>query len=200
MSPTPSRGTRGSRYIDERRAEPGVEIGIGELNDGDDPSVDLLAKKGLAERLDVSHDLLRRLVATSQDVYFFDVAVAGDDPRGLDSSMRQILSWSAIRSISDQRTVKKGGRGYTPHFLFRVREPSRLRPCWKAVIGNVGQPRSVIRLPGLWRAKSGAFDMLKVPRQDLPGKAVRPASDVGLVPRRPSTPAERIVNIGTQRR
>ena len=72
-------------HIDERRAEPRVEIGIGELNDGDDPSVDLLAKKGLAERLDVSHDLLGRLVATSQDVYFFDVAVAGDDPRGLDS-------------------------------------------------------------------------------------------------------------------
>ena len=86
MSPTPRRGSlEDLAYIDERRAEPGVEIGIGELNDGDDPPVDLLAKKGLAERLDVSHDLLRRLVATSQDVYFFDVAAAGDDPRGLDS-------------------------------------------------------------------------------------------------------------------
>ena len=115
VTDTSARGLEDLAYIDERRAEPGVEIGIGELNDGDDPSVDLLAKKGLAERLDVSHDLLGRLVATSQDVYFFDVAVAGDDPRGLDSVDATILSWSAIRSISDQRTVKKGGLlGYAP--------------------------------------------------------------------------------------
>ena len=118
MSPTPRRGSlEDLAYIDERRAEPGVEIGIGELNDGDDPPVDLLAKKGLAERLDVSHDLLWEACCDEPGRVFLRCGRRRRRSRGLDSSMRQILSWSAIRSISDQRTVKKGGLlGYTPHF------------------------------------------------------------------------------------
>ena len=79
------RAIEGLTDVDESRSQTSVEVTVGELDYGDDSPVDVLPEEGMAERLDVAHQLFWWFVLPGEDVDLRDHTVGTDDTDRFDS-------------------------------------------------------------------------------------------------------------------